>query len=68
MNNYMTVSAIQSLCLFCKLYHCIPEREAHFVQEMTFHHIFNTIFEFILKTINFIVYLFTSVWKIVKKK
>ena len=54
----MTVSAIQSRFI---LYHCIPEREDHFVQEMTFHHIFNIIiFYFIFKTVNFIVYLLKS--------
>ncbi len=40
----MTVSAIQSRCI---LYHCIPEREDHFVQEIIFHHIFTGQFYFL---------------------
>ena len=42
MNNskkYMTESAIQSRCI--STVSLIPEREDHFVHEMTFHHTFN---------------------------
>ena len=45
----MTASAKQSRCI---LYHCIPERKDHVVQEIAFHHIFNINVSFVSKLLD----------------
>ena len=41
MNNYIWLYLQYKVDVYCIIVHCIPEREDHFVQEMTFYHIFN---------------------------